>query len=322
MERSPENSQWPQRILLASPRGFCAGVIRAVDALNLAVIENPGETIYCYHEIIHNDPVVKDFETRGVIFVNSPDEAPENSIFFFSAHGVSPQIRSQAAQRGMRIIDATCPLVEKTHREANRFLDEGKAVLYIGHGGHDETVGTLGFAPQIQLIENVSDAEKVEAPNPENVALITQTTLSMDDAALIREKILQRFPGVVTPERSDICFATQNRQDGVKAMIAKGAEAVVVVGSTTSSNSTRLKEVAEDHGARAFFVDQASQLEPDSLRVYKSIGLTSGASAPEGKFSEVAELLRSQGTSSFEAVIVADESKIHFPLPKMESLNE
>ncbi len=309
-------SNWPDRILLASPRGFCAGVRRAIDVLRSVQEQNPNTPIFSYHEIIHNTHIVSGFERSGVTFVNSLGEVPDNTPLVFSAHGVSPAIMDQAQQRRLSVVDTTCPLVSKTHTEAQRYISEGLTVLYIGHKGHDETVGTLGFAPDIKLIETAEEAEKVEVPDPLKVALITQTTLSFDDAEVIRDIVLKRFPATVTPKVTDICFATQNRQDGVKEMVRRGAEAVVVCGSLTSSNSTRLKEVALAHDAESFFVDEASQLNPSDFRGFSCIGLTSGASAPEDKFQEIEEFFRSRGSVIFEEVRVADESMISFAPPK------
>ncbi len=317
-----ESPKWPEKVLLASPRGFCAGVVRAVDIVNIALERSQGEPVYVYHEIIHNTHVVRDFKERNAKFVNSIDEVPEGAIFVPSAHGVEPAIIDLAEQRRMRVIDATCPLVAKTHMEAKKFLAEGRTVLYIGHANHDETVGTLGHAPQIRLIEKAEDVDNVEVEDPEKVALITQTTLSMDDTAKIREAILKRFPNIAQPRTSDICFATQNRQSGVKEMIDRGAERIVVLGSPTSSNSIRMREVAETAGASAFFVDEAKLLVPDLFRQFKCVGLTSGASAPDDKFQEIVEFFRVRGSKTFENVVVAEE-KYEFGLPKgLDKLQE
>ncbi len=308
---------WPQKLLLASPRGFCAGVVRAVDALNQTIEASPGETVYSYHEIIHNNHVAEGFRQRGVVFVNTIDEVPEGSVLLFSAHGVSPQIRDLAQQRRMRVIDATCPLVAKTHTEAMRFLADDKTVLYIGHANHDETIGTLGHAPRIRLIETEEDVEKIEVENPDRLALINQTTLSMDDTARIREAVFRRFPNVVQPPTSDICFATQNRQTGIKEVIREGAEVVVVVGSPSSSNSKRLYEVTLQNNASGFFVDDVSSLKPDDFTSYKVVGLTSGASVPENIFDEVVCWFKAWGSTEVEYVKVANESRIHFVPPRL-----
>lgn len=310
-----ELSNWPNKVLVASPRGFCAGVVRAIDTLKAVQVANPNQTTYAFHEIIHNNHVVKEFEESGVRFVNTVEEVPEGSALVFSAHGVSPEVKNIAAQRRLRTVDSTCPLVYKTHMEARRFLQEGMTVLYIGHANHDETVGTLGYAPQIKLVEKVEDLENLEIEDTEKVALISQTTLSVDDTAKIRAEILKRFPGTRQPKKTDICFATQNRQDGVKAMIGQGAEAIVVLGSPTSSNSTRLREVAGSYGAKAFFVDEAKLLVPNDFMSFRCVGLTSGASAPEDKFREIEEFFRLGGTSVFEEVKVASED-FGFELPR------
>lgn len=305
---------WPKQGYLASPRGFCAGVDRAIAIVKAAQSQHPGEEIHVYHEIIHNNHVVADFKRSGVHFAQGIEDIPEGALTVYSAHGVSPEIRRQAAQRRLRAIDATCPLVDKTHTEAERFLREGLDVLLIGHKGHDETIGTLGYTPKIKLIEKPEDVDKIEVTDPDKVALITQTTLSMDDNVKIREAIMKRFPKIQEPRKEDICFATQNRQNGVKKMIAKGARGIVVLGSATSSNSTRLKEVAEGHGAKAFFVDQVSQLDPKQFSGLGCVGLTSGASAPEDKFREIVELFEINGTQ-FEEIVVATEN-FGFALPK------
>lgn len=309
-------SDWPAKVYLASPRGFCAGVVMAIETLKEVQRLNPDQTVYSYHEIIHNNHVVSDFEKSGVKFVNSVEEVPVGAPLVLSAHGVSPKIMGQAEQRKHHVIDATCPLVNKTHTEARRFLDEGRTVLYIGHAGHDETEGTLGFAPEVKLIEKEEDIGKIEVPDPEKVALITQTTLSMDDAANIRNSILKRFPNLVEPSRLDICFATQNRQDGVKEMIKIGAEAIVVCGSPTSSNSARLTEVALAYGAPSFLVDEASLLDPRNFTGFRIVGLTSGASAPEDKFLEVVDFFQSRGSLVETLKVTDDENNRTFALPK------
>lgn len=305
---------WPQKGLLASPRGFCAGVDRAIAIVKAVQTQNLDQPVYAYHEIIHNNHIIRMFEESGVSFVNSIEDIPEGALTVYSAHGVSPEIKRQAAQRKLRAVDAICPLVDKIHIEVERFLAAGMDILLIGHSEHDETVGTVGCAPQIKLIEKLEDVDLVEVTDPEKVALITQTTISMDDCAKIREAILKRFPNIQEPKKEDICFATQNRQNGVKVMIARGAEGIVVLGSPTSSNSTRLKEVAEGHGARAFFVDDVSQLNSRQFSGINCIGLTSGASAPEDKFREIVALFKANGTV-FEEIVVAHEN-FQFALPK------
>lgn len=311
----------PLKIFVANPRGFCAGVVRAVDALwdyhRQNQSDKPDAKTYSYHQIIHNTHIVRQFEQAGVVFVNDIAEIPEGSNLMLSAHGVTPEVIKQAEQRGLRLKDATCPLVDKTHREARRYLDEGMTVLLIGHPGHDETVGTLGYAPEVKLIEKPEDVDNLQVPDPDKVALIMQTTLSMDDADAARKAVIGRFPNVVMPKVSDICYATQNRQDGVKTMVDKGAEIVVVVGSQNSSNSKRLAEVAMTAGVvRSYLIDDASELNPDWFVGAEAVGLTSGASAPEDKFQEVMAWFQQLGSTSVEEVTVADESRMSFSPPK------
>lgn len=314
MERLTEG--WPETVLLASPRGFCAGVNHAIEVLRRVQHLNGETPTYCYHEIIHNTHVVREFEDQGVKFVDDLSEANEGSTLVTSAHGVSPQLKQLAEQRRLRVIDAICPLVRKTHQEIMRHTQQGTTVLYIGKKGHDESEGALGHAPEnIKLIEKVGDVGKIEVPNEEKVALVTQTTMSQDDTAEIRKAVLDRFPNVIEPPKSDICFATQNRQNGVKAMVNLGAAAVVVVGSPTSSNSKRLKEVAINSGAKAIFLDDISQLDISSFLGCKVVGLTSGASAPEDKVREILTLFITGGSKIVE-IAVADESNISFSLPK------
>lgn len=318
-----ERELWPQTLLIASPRGFCAGVRRAIDALwdfhkqNQA--KESSSTTYSYHQIIHNTHVVRDFENSGVVFVNDINEIPEGENVMFSAHGFSPEVRRQAEERKLSWIDATCPLVEKPHKEIRKFASDGYAILYIGHADHDETIGILGEAPEhIKLIENIDDAESVEVADPEKVAFTTQTTLSIDDTAEIRKTLKERFPNIIEPSRSDICYATQNRQDGVKEMIQRGASVIIVVGSPNSSNSKRLAEVAEASGIRAYFVDEVGELvgREDEFLGVSIIGLTSGASAPEDKFQEVVSWFYKRGSKEIVEIIVEDESKISFAPPK------
>lgn len=321
-ELLPENSQWPQKLLLASPRGFCAGVVRAVNGLwefhKANQRERPGSTTYSYHQIIHNTHVVRQFEQAGVVFVNDITNVPKDSNLMFSAHGVSPKVVKQAEERRLRFLDTTCPLVDKPHREVRRFAKEGFDIFYIGHAGHDEAVGILGEAPErIRLIETADDARLVEVSDPNKVALVTQTTLSFDDSKEIKDILKMRFPNIIEPPKSDICYATQNRQDGVTSMVKKGAEIVVVVGSQNSSNSKRLTEVAMTNGpVRSYLIDDVSELKPDWFIGAKAVGLTSGASVPEDKFQEVVAWFEKLGSNTIEEVKVADESRINFSPPK------
>lgn len=318
-----ERELWPQTLLIASPRGFCAGVRRAIDALwefhKRNQEKDPGAITYSYHQIIHNTHVVREFENAGVMFVDDINEIPEGENVMFSAHGVSPEVRFQTEARGLTWIDATCPLVEKPHREIRKFVELGYTILYIGHAGHDETNGTIGEAPEnMKLIQTVEDARDIKIKDPEKVALTTQTTLSIDDTAEIRQVLKERFPKIVEPPRSDICYATQNRQDGVKEMVGRGASVIVVVGSPNSSNSKRLAEVTESYGARAYFIDEVGELigKEGEFSGVSVIGLTSGASAPEDKLQEVVGWFRERGSKEILEIIVEDESKIAFAPPK------
>lgn len=309
-------NNWPQTLLLPTPRGFCAGVRRAIGALKETQNKNQDRTVYAYHEIIHNTHVVKSFEETGTKFVNEINEIPVGETVVLSAHGVSPEIRDQVEQRRLNWVDATCPLVEKTHREVKRFIEENYTTIYIGHRGHDETIGTLGEAPdKIKLIQNLEDATAVEVSDPEKVALITQTTLSQDETAEIVRVLKAKFNSLVEPKQEDICYATQNRQDGVKEIIKKGAKVIVVVGSPNSSNSQRLKEVAESLGAKGYLVDDVSELDPSIFFGVNCAGLTAGASAPDEKFQEVVDWFRARGSNIIKEVAVADENRINFAPP-------
>jgi 4-hydroxy-3-methylbut-2-enyl diphosphate reductase len=267
------------RIILASPHGFCAGVVRAIEALELA-LETHGLPLYVYHEIVHNRHVVERFRRQGVVFVNSIEEVPPGQTLMFSAHGVSPQIRGRAQER-LRTMDATCPLVQKVHAEAVRFARQGYTILLIGHQGHDEIVGIMGEAPgQILLVENLQDAESVEAEDPERVAYLTQTTLSVDESKRIVDILRRRFPRIAGPKASDICYATQNRQEAVRQLAAE-ADLVLVVGSRNSSNTIRLAEVARECGAPAYLIDDVRDIDPTWFWDVQVGVLTAGASAPE-----------------------------------------
>ena len=314
-EAQVENT-WPTTLLLASPRGFCAGVIRAIDTLSVVQAQNPTNTTYSYHEIIHNTHVVGGFKQSGVKFVDEINQIPEGKTVVLSAHGVSPAIRKQAQNRGLRIVDATCPLVEKTHREALKYIRGNYTILYIGHAGHDETIGTLGEAPdKIKLIQTIRDATTIEVPDEEKVALITQTTLSQGETEEIRNILRKRFMKMVEPKQEDICYATQNRQDGVRRMVENGAQVVITVGSPNSSNSQRLREVTEDQGAIGILIDDASELDPSIFFGVNCVGLTAGASAPDDKFQKVVDWFKARGSINITGVVVADESRTIFTLP-------
>jgi 4-hydroxy-3-methylbut-2-enyl diphosphate reductase len=302
-----------KRILLAAPRGFCAGVVRAIEIVDLALdcFEGP---VYVRREIVHNSHVVRDFEARGVRFVQELDEVPDGATAVFSAHGVSPQVRASAAARGLRVIDATCPLVTKVHLEAIRFARMGYEILLVGHAGHEEVEGTMGEATsQIRLVSSVADAQEVAVTDPERVAFITQTTLSMEDTRPIVEALRRRFPKIHVPAKDDICYATQNRQVAVRAL-AQRAPLILVVGSRNSSNSNRLVEEAALAGARAHLVDDVSEIDPAWLEGVETVGITSGASAPEFLVNEIVRALRAKGDVEVEIVLTVEED-VHFPLP-------
>ncbi|HLN58952.1 MAG TPA: 4-hydroxy-3-methylbut-2-enyl diphosphate reductase [Thermoanaerobaculia bacterium] len=305
--------QAPKTILLASPRGFCAGVVRAIDIVDLA-LECFGTPLFVRREIVHNLHVVRGFEERGVTFVEELEEVPDGATVVFSAHGVSPSVRAAAAARGLKILDATCPLVTKVHLEAVRFARLGYRIILIGHPGHEEVEGTTGEAPdRITLVSSVEDAVRVPVEDPDHVAFITQTTLSVEDTRPIIEALKRRFPAIRSPGRDDICYATQNRQLAVRAL-AKEAPVILVVGSKNSSNSRRLVEEAELAGARAHLVDDVSQIRPQWLAGVATVGLTSGASAPEFLVQEILAHLRALlGAQVREVLTVREE--VFFPLP-------
>jgi 4-hydroxy-3-methylbut-2-enyl diphosphate reductase len=302
-----------KRILLASPRGFCAGVVRAIEIVDLALDCFDGP-VFVRREIVHNRHVVRDFEARGVRFVQELDEVPDGATAVFSAHGVSPQVREQAVRRGLRVIDATCPLVTKVHLEAVRFAKMGFEILLVGHANHEEVEGTMGeAASQIRLVSTVDDAERIQVPDPQRVALITQTTLSMEDTRPIVETLRRRFPAIHVPAKDDICYATQNRQVAVRAL-AKQAPVILVVGSRNSSNSNRLVEEAQLAGARSYLVDDVTQIDPAWLAGVGTVGITSGASAPEFLVAEIVRRLGGEDAVEVEEVETVAED-VHFPLP-------
>ncbi len=278
----------PRKLLLANPRGFCAGVDRAIDIID-QLLESHGPPVYVRKEIVHNREVVENFRARGAVFVDEVEHVPDGALLVFSAHGVSPEVRRDAQARRLHVVDATCPLVAKVHIEALRFAREGLFLLLVGHRNHDEVAGTLGHVPGgIALVESIAAAETVHVPDPERVAVITQTTLSLDDALGIIDALKRRFPKLREPARSDICYATQNRQTTVKRL-AQHAGVVVVVGSENSSNSQRLRECAEGAGSRAYLVDDPLQLEAAWFAGSGTIGLTAGASSPEPLVQRILE---------------------------------
>ena len=302
-----------KKLLLAKPRGFCAGVDRAIDVVNLALDLYPGP-VYVRKEIVHNVHVVNDLRAKGAIFVDELDEVPDGATVIFSAHGVSPEVRRRAAGRGLKVIDATCPLVTKVHHEAIRFAQEGRPIVLVGHEGHDEVVGTMGHAPEhIHLIGSVDEAKGLQVSDPDRIAVITQTTLSLDDTSTIIGALRQRFPGITAPTRDDICYATQNRQLAVKA-IAERAQVILVIGSRNSSNSNRLAEVARDAGAQAYLIDDMSQVDPAWLEGVECLGITAGASAPEYLVDEVVTYFRERGVTDIEEVEAVTE-EVNFALP-------
>ncbi len=282
-----------QEIVLASPRGFCAGVSYAIDVLNLA-LQTYGAPVYTRHAIVHNEHVVRSFEQRGVIFVEDLSEVPPGSVVVFSAHGVSPAVRQEAQERNLRVVDATCPLVSKVHREVQRFAQKGYHILYIGHAGHVEAQGTMGYAEgRTTLVQTVEDAERVQVPEGK-VAVATQTTLSVDEVERILKVLKRRFPHLETPPKEDICYATTNRQNAVKEL-AKVCDLILVIGSRSSSNSNRLCEVARESGVPAYLILEPDEVLPEWRTDYPSVGITSGASTPESSVEAIiGELLRGQ----------------------------
>jgi 4-hydroxy-3-methylbut-2-enyl diphosphate reductase len=315
-----------EEVVLAQPRGFCAGVDRAIEIVERALRKN-GAPIYVRHEIVHNTYVVEDLKSKGAIFIEDLADVPPGATLVFSAHGVSQAIRQEADQRGFAVFDATCPLVTKVHVEVAKLRKEGYEFLMIGHRGHPEVEGTVGQVTDgIYLVEDEADVAKVQVNNPERLAVVTQTTLSVDDAASILAAIKQRFPHIREPKQQDICYATQNRQDAVK-VLAPQVEVVIVVGSTTSSNSNRLRELAQRLQTPAYLIDNASELQPAWLEGKRRVGLTAGASAPEVLVQAVIVRLRELGALSIRNLPGVEES-VHFPLPfglgdrSMAALNE
>jgi 4-hydroxy-3-methylbut-2-enyl diphosphate reductase len=301
-------------IVLAQPRGFCAGVDRAIDIVERA-LELHGAPIYVRHEIVHNRYVVQDLRDKGAIFIDELEQAPAGAIVVFSAHGVSRAVRDQADQLGLKVFDATCPLVTKVHTEVARMRAAGREIIMIGHKGHPEVEGTLGQADGgMYLVETPDDVASLQVTNPDNLAFVTQTTLSVDDAAKVAQALRERFPGIVEPKKSDICYATQNRQDAVKIM-APSCDLVLVVGSPNSSNSNRLREVAERKGAAAYLIDSPDMIEPQWLYGVRQVGVTAGASAPEVLVQQVIERLKSLGAISVRTLQGAQEN-VAFPLPR------
>ncbi len=301
-----------EKIILAEPRGFCAGVERAVEAVRSA-LKIYGRPLYVRHQIVHNRFVLEALEAEGAVFVEDLDEVPYGQRVIFSAHGVAPSEWDHAKERGLKVIDATCPLVTKVHLEVERYAREGRTVILVGHAGHEEVKGTLGVAPgKVLLVGSEKEAETVQVPDPSRVAVVTQTTLSIDDTRHIIEALRRRFPALVTPKSDDICYATQTRQNAVKEL-ARLTDAILVVGSQQSSNANRLVEVAIAHGTRSFLVDSIRDLTAEMLDGVRILGLTASASSPEWLVEEIVDAFKRQGTK-VELLSVAKE-RVHFLLP-------
>jgi 4-hydroxy-3-methylbut-2-enyl diphosphate reductase len=301
-------------VTLVRPRGFCAGVVRAIDIVNIALQKFP-HPIYVRKEIVHNRAVVENFKKQGVIFIDSLQEAPEGSHVIFSAHGVSPAVRQEAIERNVKVIDATCPLVTKVHLEVHKYVREGYSIVLIGHKEHDEVVGTTGEAPdKIQVVGSVEEVARLTVPDPNKLVCLTQTTLSVDETKDIAAAIKKRFPNLVTPSKGDICYATQNRQDAVKELIETGIDLLLVVGSRNSSNSIRLCEVAKAHGINSYLIDNATEIHEEWLNGVKRVGLTAGASAPEYLVEEVAEFLKARKGQIEELEVIKED--VSFALPR------
>jgi 4-hydroxy-3-methylbut-2-enyl diphosphate reductase len=304
----------PQKLLLAAPRGYCAGVDRAVQTVERA-LELYGPPVYVRKEIVHNKHVVEQLRERGAVFVDEETEVPEGQTVVFSAHGVSPEVHRNSADRGLQTIDATCPLVTKVHVEAKKFAAEGYTIVLIGHEGHEEVEGTMGEAPDnIVLIETEEDVEALEVDDPDKIAFISQTTLSVDETKAIILKLREKFPNIVGPRTDDICYATTNRQMAVRQMAGE-CDLVLVIGSKNSSNSNRLVEVARDHGADSHLIDNEGQVQEEWLQGKRVVGISSGASAPEELVQRLVEFFRSRGTEQVEEFEVVQED-VRFMLPK------
>jgi 4-hydroxy-3-methylbut-2-en-1-yl diphosphate reductase len=305
----------PEKLLLAAPRGYCAGVDRAVQTVERA-LELYGAPVYVRKEIVHNKHVVEQLRERGAVFVEELDDTvPEGAVTVFSAHGVSPAVHADASERGLQTIDATCPLVTKVHREALKFASEGYTIVLIGHDGHEEVEGTMGEAPEhIVLVETEADVDALDVPDPDKLAYISQTTLSVDETRAIINRLRERFPNITGPRTDDICYATTNRQAAVKQMAAL-CDLVLVIGSRNSSNSNRLVEVARELGAESHLIDNEAQVEEAWLRDKRVVGITSGASAPEELVQRLVAFFRDRGTETVEEFQVVQED-VRFMLPK------
>src|SRR5437588_13875 len=305
----------PEKLLLATPRGYCAGVDRAVQTVERA-LELHGAPVYVRKEIVHNKHVVEKLRERGAVFVEELDDSiPEGAVTVFSAHGVSPAVHADAEKRALQTIDATCPLVTKVHREVVKFAAEGYTIILIGHAGHEEVEGTMGEAPDhTLLVETEADVEELDVPDPRKVAYVSQTTLSVDETRAIINRLRERFPGIVGPRTDDICYATTNRQAAVK-QLARECDLVLVIGSRNSSNSNRLVEVAREHGAESHLIDNEGQVRAEWLAGTEVVGITSGASAPEELVQRLVEFFRQRGTTEVQELEVVKED-VRFMLPK------
>ena len=304
----------PDKVLLAAPRGYCAGVDRAVQTVEHA-LDIYGPPVYVRKEIVHNKHVVETLRARGAIFVDSASEVPEGATVVFSAHGVSPAVHAEAGERNLKTIDATCPLVTKVHVEAKKFAADGYKIILIGHAGHEEVEGTMGEAPDAMiLVETVEDVAALEVPNPERLAFISQTTLSVDETKGIIEALCEKFPKIVGPRTDDICYATTNRQASVKEL-ARECDVVLVIGSKNSSNSNRLVDVTRDLGTDAYLIDNASQVQEAWLEGKPVVGITSGASAPDELVQNLVQVFRDRGTTDIAELEVIQEN-MRFMLPK------
>jgi 4-hydroxy-3-methylbut-2-enyl diphosphate reductase len=302
------------KVYLANPRGFCAGVDRAIDIVERA-LKIYGKPLYVRHEVVHNKKVVEDLRKKGAIFIEKLDEVPENTAVVFSAHGVSKKVREKAAERNLKTIDATCPLVTKVHNETIKLKNDDFDIIMIGHAGHPEVEGTMGQVENgMHLIENAEDVKNIPIQNPEKLAYVTQTTLSLDDTKIISETLKKRFPKISSPKKQDICYATQNRQDAVKKLAPK-TDIFLVVGSKNSSNTNRLKEVAKSFGIPAYRIDNANEIEKTWLENIENIGITAGASAPEELVVQVVEKLKEFGATEVEEFKGVEEN-VYFPRPK------
>ncbi len=305
----------PERLLLAAPRGYCAGVDRAVQTVEHA-LDLYGAPVYVRKEIVHNKHVVEELRERGAVFVDELDDSvPEGAVTVFSAHGVSPTVHQEAGRRGLRTLDATCPLVTKVHREALKFAAEGYTIVLVGHAGHEEVEGTMGEAPDdIVLIETEEDVDRLEVPDPDRIAYISQTTLSVDETRAIINRLREKFPSIVGPRTDDICYATTNRQAAVK-QLAVQCDLVLVIGSTNSSNSNRLVEVAREYGAESHLIDHEGQVREEWLEGKRVVGITSGASAPEELVQRLVQFFAARGTEDVQELEVVQED-VRFMLPK------